>query len=849
MDDNSSYAESLEWHDSLHDKSAPYFPWQSSDRHDLFVPEFDEEEITNITRTLVTPVPSKAGTDDLLLYPSYIRRNRQLAMTDRCESAQIFNQLKNGDGDDSSDLMAVELDYEQHAFLREMDSPTAALRTPSPRRTLLSSDNLPPKRNYQPYPALVSKRYSIADTYETAAARETANSPGSLYDPKLVGIRELGLPNSEDNEQSTNKLHRAYTVSNPQYAEQRLHKRSNSNILPKNAYINRVDDIVPSDTKQRHEPTPYVSNLQAARSEGKNLHGSLKMTSRGVIRTGQSKETGSHSRSSSVQYNPNAYKAEPEHYVPRYSTSRLRESINGPSTVAPEAKKPQVTFNLENGMYEPNHVNPDVPNSVLKQPSKARRWSTLESSYDPRSEKALPQYRRSALGDKPRATAIIRPTAMLSPTSTEFNPKDSRYRSYGDSSANDNDREEGEEETYEELSRRLRSASIGSDMSQLKYQHAQQQQAQPTQSKSAEVLARRSRSLSVATSKRNGRDRTVSLPDDTPLLERREREKSAQKGYIQSVRPSNGVQRLPQRTKASRSLIPDFIGSSMVDIAKEEEPMRQNDWSLKWPDEMLRNAREEELQIVGPDPEASLRHSYARVSPSTTASSSSASNVSGDYSFRTNSSKTRSTSTSIESLSRFSTIAESKFPSDNGMAVRKANAKSGHDENPRNHHNPPSPTFSMYSEKPWITDRTGHYADEMYNQLGSMDLAESEYMEPSYSQLRSRRLALDDQRQANQLLMQKRSNRYSSPASMVRTPTLKSQFAREDYEKPMSGSQTINRRPSQLAHGSQAITAPAKELLATIRQRREKTLHMMTEAGESSRMMTPRTKLPTANWN
>lgn len=75
------------------------------------------------------------------------------------------------------------------------------------------------------------------------------------------------------------------------------------------------------------------------------------------------------------------------------------------------------------------------------------------------------------------------------------------------------------------------------------------------------------------------------------------------------------------------------------------------------------------------------------------------------------------------------------------------------------------------------------------------------------------------------------------------------QFAREDYEKPMSGSQTISRRPSQLAHGSQAITAPAKELLATIRQRREKTLHMMTEAGESSRMMTPRTKLPTANWN
>lgn len=97
MDDNSSYAESLEWHDSLHDKSAPYFPWQSSDRQDLFVPEFDEEEITNITRSLVTPVPSKTSADDLLVYPSYLRRShRQLGLTDRCESAQIFNQLKNG---------------------------------------------------------------------------------------------------------------------------------------------------------------------------------------------------------------------------------------------------------------------------------------------------------------------------------------------------------------------------------------------------------------------------------------------------------------------------------------------------------------------------------------------------------------------------------------------------------------------------------------------------------------------------------------------------------------------------------------------------------------------------------
>lgn len=59
----------------------------------------------------------------------------------------------------------------------------------------------------------------------------------------------------------------------------------------------------------------------------------------------------------------------------------------------------------------------------------------------------------------------------------------------------------------------------------------------------------------------------------------------------------------------------------------------------------------------------------------------------------------------------------------------------------------------------------------------------------------------------------------------------------------------INRRPSQIAQGSEAITTPAKELLATIRQRREKTLHMMNEAGDNSRILTRRTKLPTANWN
>lgn len=49
--------------------------------------------------------------------------------------SHIF-RIISGDADDSSDLMAVELDFEHHAFLREMDSPTGSFRTPSPRRPL-----------------------------------------------------------------------------------------------------------------------------------------------------------------------------------------------------------------------------------------------------------------------------------------------------------------------------------------------------------------------------------------------------------------------------------------------------------------------------------------------------------------------------------------------------------------------------------------------------------------------------------------------------------------------------------------------------------------------------------------
>jgi hypothetical protein len=268
----------------------------------------------------------------------------------------------------------------------------------------------------------------------------------------------------------------------------------------------------------------------------------------------------------------------------------------------------------------------------------------------------------------------------------------------------------------------------------------------------------------------------VSLPDEAPLLERRERDKNAEKNYLQNIKSGTSSQRLPQRSKMSRSLLPDFIGSTIVDITKEEEPMQQrvDDWSLRWPDEMLRHAKEEELQMNTRD--ASLRHSYARVSPSTTASSSSASNVSGDFSSRAATSKTRSTSTSIESLSRFSTIQESKFDVENAIGNRQLNAKYANDNHPRNIHHPPSPTFSMYSEKPWIADRTGHYADEMYNQLGSLELADSEYTESNYPQARPKRHVTDEYGQSGyQMMMQKRSNRYSSPASMVRSPNYKTQ--------------------------------------------------------------------------
>src|ERR1700731_1344524 len=147
--------------------------------------------------------------------------------------------------------MAVELDFEQHAFLREMDSPTNSFRTPSPRQTLQNNETTRYVkgviehsrsivcltmyfRNPQSRLALASKRDSIADTYETAAARDVTTSQRSLFDrQKLRTKRDFALANSEVNDQRTNKLHRAYTVSNPKYSDQRLHKRSNSNLLPR----------------------------------------------------------------------------------------------------------------------------------------------------------------------------------------------------------------------------------------------------------------------------------------------------------------------------------------------------------------------------------------------------------------------------------------------------------------------------------------------------------------------------------------------------------------------------------------------------------------------------------------
>lgn len=590
------------------------------------------------------------------------------------------------------------------------------------------------------------------------------------------------MVNSEANHPTTNRPHRAYTVSNPQYTnnEQRLHKRSNSNLLPRNSYKSRADEKLQSDTSQSDNHPQLLNSLETATAEAKNLEGSLKMAPRGANRPGQLKDTASHSRLSSVQINSNAYHPGTETYTPRYSGSKLRESFHGgPTSAVPEPKKPQVTFNLEKGVYERNPLESEPPSTILKQPSTARRWSTLGHSYDSRSDKALPPHRRSILGDKPRASAIIRPTALQSPTALEFGSSNQdtttspRYRPRAVEFASDAVRDD--EETYEELSKRLRSASIGSDMSQYKNQ---KQAAQPTQSKSAEVLASRSKSISAASTlaRSNGRDRTVSLPDEAPLLERRERDKNAEKNYLQNIKSGTSSQRLPQRSKMSRSLLPDFIGSTIVDITKEEEPMQQrvDDWSLRWPDEMLRHVKEEELQMNTRD--ASLRHSYARVSPSTTASSSSASNVSGDFSSRAATSKTRSTSTSIESLSRFSTIQESKFDVENAIGNRQLNAKYANDNHPRNIHHPPSPTFSMYSEKPWIADRTGHYADEMYNQLGSLELADSEYTESNYPQARPKRHVTDEYGQSGyQMMMQKRSNRYSSPASMVRSPNYKTQ--------------------------------------------------------------------------
>lgn len=688
--------------------------------------------------------------------------------------------------------MAVELDFEQHAFLREMDSPTNSFRTPSPRQTLQNNETTRYVkgvieysrsivcltmyfRNPQSRLALASKRYSIADTYETAAARDVTTSQRSLFDrQQLRTKRDFALPNSEVNDQTTNKLHRAYTVSNPKYSDQRLHKRSNSNLLPRTVYKSRTDEKLQLENSRPDAHPQVLNSLDSARHEEKVPEVLFKINSRGVARPTQFKEPSTHSRSSSVQVNTNSYNPDMEPYAPRYSTSRIRESFHGSTAKTTEpVKKPQVTFNLEKGLYERNQEESDSPSTRSKQPSIARRWSTIEHSYDIKSDKALPQYRRSILGDKPRASSIIRPTALQSPTSAEFsNHQDlpsPRYRSRAAELASNADK--NYEETYEELSKRLRSASIGSEMSQF----SQKKQVQPTQSKSAEVLARRSKSIFAATPRTSGRDRTVSLPDDTPVEEKRD--KSAQKSYLQSIKSGSSSLRLPQRSKMSRSLLPDFIGSSMLDITKEEEPMQRSaDWSLRWPDEMLRRAKEEELQMSNHDHDAVLRHSYSRVSPSTTASSSSASNVSGDFSSRTATSKTRSTSTSIESLGRFSTIPESKFGVENGPSNRQSGAKYDIDDQSRRNQHAPSPTFSMYSEKPWITDRTGHYADEMYNQLGSMELAESEYLESNYPQARHRRHGMEEYGQStNQMVMQKRSYRYSSPASMVRTPNYKTQ--------------------------------------------------------------------------
>ncbi|KAG2175047.1 hypothetical protein INT43_006109 [Umbelopsis isabellina] len=818
MDDNSSYAESLEWHDSLHDNSAPYFPWQSYQRQDLFIPEFDEEEVHNITRSLVTPLPSKTEADDLLILPAHLRRNRQFTLADRC------------DGDDSSDLMAVELDYEQRELLREIDSPTETFRSPSPKR-LSGKTSLPQStRAHRQYPELRSKRYSIASPYDTNSSRDLL----APYDRQQSNPKgDFALPNVDYSRSATNKLHRASTISNPKYTENLLHKRSNSSMIPKTAY-NHMQ--APQMGFIDENNGSRVKDLDHFKLDPRRSDVELHSTQHNYNNSGSTNR----SRSHSTYVAPTKFDADTERYVSRYPGPRARETYQKSMALPSEPKSPRVTFNFDKGTQEVGEARGENTIRSLKQPSTARRWSTLGHSHEFQPNKALQR--------NTRTTTIIKPTITDS-TSSLDSVEVTKMKKYALRNNNAIYTERNEDETYQQISRRLRSASIGSDMSQI----SQSEKVQPATSKSAEVMAaRRSKMTPSNVTYSSGRDRTTSLSYDSLSIERSEREreeKELQKQYLHSIKYDTNIKRLPQRSKVSRSLLPDFIGSSLADTNKEEDlATHSSDWALKWPEEIFHRGNEDDLRISSNarDQEVNLRQNYARISPSTTASSSSASNVSGDLSSRTATSRTRSTSTSIDSLNRYLSLPENKLIDG---SIKHATNKMGSDGHGRQHRNQaPSPTFSMYSEKPWLTDKGGYYADEMYNQLGALDLTDAESVE-AYSNSRARRGIPESYHQHQsiaQTMPMKRTNRFSSPASMMRSSHLRLRASGEDYETASARSLAPVQQVSQ---GSSAVTAPAKELLASIRQRRERALHQMSESKGDLRPKSLRTKLPTANWN
>lgn len=473
------------------------------------------------------------------------------------------------------------------------------------------------------------------------------------------------------------------------------------------------------------------------------------------------------SRSHSTYIAPTKFDGDTERYVSRYPGSRARETYQKSMTLLSEPKSPRVTFNFDKETQEGSEIRGENTNRSLKQPSTARRWSTLGYSHEFQPNKTLQR--------NTRTTTIIKPTITDSTSSLET-VETAKMKKYALRNNNAMYTERDDDETYEQISRRLRSASIGSDMSQISHS----EKVQPTTSKSAEVMAaRRGKMIPSNVVYSSGRDRTTSLPYDSQSVQRSEREreeKELQKQYLHSVKYDTGIKRLPQRSKVSRSLVPDFIGSSLADPNKEAELANHStDWALKWPEEVLHRGNEDDLRISSNtrDQEVNLRQNYARISPSTTASSSSASNVSGDFSSRTATSRTRSTSTSIESLNRYLSLPEHKLIDG---SVKHATNKMGLDGHGRQHRNQaPSPTFSMYSEKPWLTDKGGYYADEMFNQLGALDVTDAESL-AAYSNSRARRgipESYHEHQSITQTMPMKRTNRFSSPASMMRNSHLK----------------------------------------------------------------------------